>query len=472
MQRRELLAGAAASLAMFHIVPRHVLGGPGFIAPSEKINLAIVGAGGRGRQVLREMMKEQDVRVVAVADPAKSFSLQNFYYKDVGGREPTRELIEKQYQAQDSSFKCATFENFEELLAEQKNVDAVLCGTPDHLHAYVSSKSLAAGKHVYCEKPLTHNIWEARTIAAAARASGLATQMGNQGHSADGMRETCEWIWGGAIGSVREVHTWVSGQRWNPALTTQPTAPGNSAIANHAVPAGLNWDLWQGPRQPRPFDKAYFPVAWRDFWDFGNSNIGDFACHDLDAACWALDLKHPTLIDFAPAGISDGTIGPHGCVGYYHFPANDKRPAVKVTWYDGGLKPPKPDGWPIEQALPNRGMLFVGDDGVLFCGGAGGAPKLVPESRLTDFKKPEPTLKRVANHYRNWLDACKGGDPAGSNFEYGSNLTELALLGALSLRTGSAIRWDAAAMKAIDLPAADTIIKESYRSGWEIPQAG
>ncbi len=203
MQRRKLLAGAAASLTMFHIVPRHVLGGPGFIAPSEKINLAIVGAGGRGRQVLREMMKEPDVRVVAVADPAESFSLQNFYYKDMGGREPTRQLVEKQYQAQDSSFKCATFENFEELLTEQKNVDAVLCGTPDHLHAYVSSKCLAAGKHVYCEKPLTHNIWEARTIAAAAKASGLATQMGNQGHSTAGMRETCEWIWGGAIGSVR-----------------------------------------------------------------------------------------------------------------------------------------------------------------------------------------------------------------------------------------------------------------------------
>ncbi len=465
MQRRQLLKGAAASLAMFHIVPRHVLGGPNHVAPSEKINLAIVGAGGRGRQVLREMMGEADVRVVAVADPAKSFSLENFYYKDVGGREPTRDLVEKHYQPQDSSFKCATFENFEQMLDEQKDLDAILCGTPDHLHAYVSAKSLRAGKHVYCEKPLTHNIWEARTIAAIAKRTGLATQMGNQGHSADGMRETCEWIWSGAIGNVREVHAWVSGARWNPGLTSQPTTPGEQSDA--APPEGLNWDLWQGPREPRPFDAAYFPVAWRDFWDFGNSNIGDFACHDLDAACWALDLKHPTLVDFSGAGVGPG-IGPHGCLGHYHFPANDKRPAVQVTWYDGGLKPDIPEGWPADQALPGRGVLFIGDAGVLFCGGAGGAPKLVPETRMADFKKPAPSLTRVASHHRNWLDACKGGPTAGSHFEYGAQLTELALLGSLSLRTGQPIRWDGPAMKATGLPAADAIIKEGYRSGWEI----
>lgn len=468
MQRRQLLKGAVASVAMFHIVPRHVLGGPNHVAPSERINLAIVGAGGRGRQVLREMMGEADVRVVAVADPAKSFSLQNFYYKDVGGREPTRDLVEQHYQATDRSHNCATYENFEQMLDEQKDLDAILCGTPDHLHAYVSAKSLHAGKHVYCEKPLTHNIWEARTIAALAKQTGLATQMGNQGHSSDGMRETCEWIWAGAIGTVREVHAWSGGNRWNPTLTGQPTTPGGEG--GSPVPDGLNWDLWQGPRQPRPFDSAYVPVAWRDFWDFGNSNIGDFACHDLDAACWALDLVDPTLVDFSGAGAGPG-MGPDGCIGYYHFPANDKRPAVKVTWYDGGLRPPRPAGWPADQPLPGRGVLFVGDEGVLFCGGAGGAPKLVPESRMADFKKPEPTLKRVVSHHRNWLDACKGGEAAGSEFGYGAQLTELAMLGALSLRLGQSIRWNAAEMRATGLPAADAIIKEDYRSGWEIQPA-
>lgn len=461
MKRRELIQSAVAATALFHIVPRHVLGGPKFVPPSEKIHVAIVGAGGRGRQVLKQLLQEKDVQAVAVADPAKSFSLQNFYYKDVGGREPTRDLIEQHYRQNDKNYRCAMYENFEEMLTAESDLDAILCGTPDHLHAYVSAKCLKAGKHVYCEKPLTHNIWEARTVSALAKQTGLATQMGNQGHSTDGMRETCEWIWSGAIGKVREVHAWVNGNRWNPTLVGKPET-------NSPVPDGLNWNLWQGPREPRPFEPAYFPVAWRDFWAYGNSNIGDFACHDLDAACWALDLKNPSVVDFSPAGVCNAEIGPHGCLGRYYFDATGDRPAVVVTWYDGGIKPALPKGWPSGTPLPGRGILFVGDDGVLFCGGAGGAPKLLPESRLAGLKKPEPKIERVASHHRNWLDACKGGSPAGSNFEYGANLTELALLGALSLRTQSRIEWDAEKMVAKGLPAADQIIKESYRSGWGI----
>ncbi len=461
MYRRKLLKAAATATAVFHIVPRHVLGGPNFVPPSEKINLAIVGAGGRGRQVLKLMLQEKDVQAVAVADPAKSFSLQNFYYKDVGGREPTRDLIEQHYRVTDKNYRCSMYENFEELLTAEQDLDAILCGTPDHLHAYVSTKALKAGKHVYCEKPLTHNIWEARTVAELAKKTGLATQMGNQGHSTDGMRETCEWIWSGAIGPVREVHAWVSGHRWNPALTGQPKT-------DTPVPLGLNWNMWLGPREPRPFEPAYFPVAWRDFWAFGNSNIGDFGCHDLDAACWALDLKHPTVIDFSPAGPCNSEIGPHGCIGRYYFPATEARPAVKVTWYDGGLKPEQPAGWPANSPLPGRGVLFLGDDGVLFCGGAGGVPKLLPETRMAEFTPPEQTLERVSSHHRNWLDACKGGSPAGSHFGYGANLTELALLGALSLRTQKRIEWDGEKMEAKGLPEANQIIKESYRSGWEI----
>ena len=262
MQRRTLIKGAAATIAAFHIVPRHVLGGPNHVAPSERVHLAIVGAGGRGRKVLRGMMAEDDVRVVAVADPAKSFSLQDFYYRDIGGREPTREMVEEHYRKDDPAYKCSTYENFEDMLAEEDDLDAILCATPDHLHAYVSSTCLLAGKHVYCEKPLTHNIWEARTIAALAKKTGLATQMGNQGHSEDGMRDTCELIWAGAIGEVQEVRAWVSGHRWNPTLTDRPQT-------GAAIPDGLNWDLWLGPRASREFEPAYFPVAWRDFWAFG-----------------------------------------------------------------------------------------------------------------------------------------------------------------------------------------------------------
>lgn len=462
MRRRTAIKTAIAAVSAFHIVPRHVLGGPNHVAPSETIRLALIGAGGRGRQVLRGMMNETDVQVVAVADPAKSFSLQDFYYRDVGGRVPTQELIEQKYRPEDAGFRCAGYEDFEEMLDTEKDLDAVICGTPDHLHAYVSATCLKAGKHVYCEKPLTHNLWEARTIAQLAAQSGLATQMGNQGHSTDGIRTTCEWLWAGAIGEVQEVRAWVSGHRWNPTLTGRPDN------ADHRPPEDLNWDLWLGPRAERPFNHAYFPVAWRDFWAFGNSNIGDFGCHDLDAACWALDLRHPDIIDFSPAGPCDQEIGPHGCIGYYHFPANDKRGPIRVTWYDGGLKPERPRGWPSGEELPSRGVLFLGSEGALFCGGAGGIPRLLPEGKMNRFSKPDPSLPRVASHARDWLDAIHGKGPAGSNFSYGSNLTELALLGGLSLRLGKRVEWDGENLQAKNAPEASRIIKEEYRKNWEI----
>ena len=455
MQRRQLLSLAVAATA-WHIVPRHVLGGPGYIAPSEKIHLALVGCGGRGRQVLKEMLAEPDVRAVAVADPASEFSTAGYYYRDVGGREPTRALVEKHYQTSEPSFRCSAFADFEQMLQEQKDLDAIVCGTPDHLHAYVSIKALQAGKHVYCEKPLTHNIWEAREVAKVAGQAGLATQMGNQGHSTAGMRQTVELIRAGAIGQVREVKAWVGASRWNPSLAGRPNA--------EPVPEGLNWDLWLGPRAHREFSSAYFPVAWRDFWAFGNSNIGDFACHDLDAACWALDLKAPSLVDFAPAGICNDEIGPHGCIGYYHFPATQERAAVKVTWHDGGIRPEIPNDWPSDQKFPSRGVLFFGDEGVLFCGGAGGVPKLLGDRK---FPTPPETIPRVKSHARDWLDAIAGGPQPASHFGYGAQLTELALLGALSLRTRQAVMWDSLQMRASGNADADKIIREPYRPNWQ-----
>lgn len=461
MKRRNFVSGLAGSAAVFHIVPRHVLGGPNHVPPSEQVNLAIVGAGGRGRRVLRGMMQEPEVRAVAVADPATEFSLQEFYYRDIGGRVPTRNMIEEHYGKQDKQIKCAEYVDFRQMLEDEKDLDAVLCATPDHLHAYVSSKCLSAGKHVYCEKPLTHNIWEAREIAKLAKSTGLATQMGNQGHSTAGIRTTCEWIWAGAIGEVREVKAWVSGHRWNPTLTGKPET-------GASVPDGIDWDLWLGPREPRAFEPAYFPVAWRDFWAFGNSNIGDFGCHDLDAACWALDLTHPSSIEFFPAGPCNEEIGPHGCLGFYEFPSNDKRGRVKVTWHDGGIKPDRPIGWPPGEPLPNRGVLFIGSEGVIFCGGAGAPPKIISQKTRKAFIPPKETIPRVASHARDWLDAIHGKGDAGSNFGYGAKLSELALLGALSLRTGKRIDWDGEAAKAKGNPAADKIIKEGYRAGWEL----
>ncbi len=460
--RRTFLASAASAAAVATLVPRHVLGGPQHVPPSEKVNVALVGAGGQGRTNVRNLFREADAQVIAVADPIAEEDMSEFYYRGMAGREPVRNEIEKHYAERTPNFRCAAYEDFRAMLDKHKAVDAVLCATPDHLHAYVSILSMRAGKHVYCEKPLAHNVWEARQIARVAKKTGAATQLGNNGHSNLGIRQTCEWIWDGAIGTVREVHAWVGASRWNKHLTGLPTdAP--------PVPAGVNWDLWLGPREPHPYHPDYTPVRWRDFWAFGSGGLGDFGCHDLDAACWALDLDAPRSVESLPAGYTDAQIAPHGEMCYYEFGPRGDRPDVRVTWYDGGLKPPCPDEIPEGSSLPGRGVLFVGDKGRMLCDGAGGAPRLLPYERTAEYVKPAEKIPRSKGHHRDWLDACKGGPPASSNFEYGARLTELVLLGVLSLRLRKKVHWEAAAMRARGLPEADALIKETYRKGWEIP---
>ena len=242
--RRRFLQTTATAVAATIVAP-HVLGGPRYVAPSDKVNIALVGAGGQGRTNVRALFQEADAQVIAVADPIEEFSLDAFYYKDLGGRTPVRAEIEKHYAEKTPNYRCADYEDFRVMLEKEPAIDAVLCATPDHLHAYVSVIAMRAGKHVFCEKPLTHNVWEARQVAQVAKASGVATQMGNIGHSNVGIRLTCEWIWDGAIGPVREVHTWVAANRWNKQLTGRPTD-------TPPVPAGVNWDLWIGPRETAP----------------------------------------------------------------------------------------------------------------------------------------------------------------------------------------------------------------------------
>jgi len=462
--RRRFIATASAAAAAT-IVPRHVLGGPGFVAPSDKVNVALIGAGGQGRTNLRALFHEKDCQVIAIADPAEDWDLSAFYYGGRSGRGPVRAEIESTYAATTPNFRCAVYEDFRVMLEKERALDAVLIATPDHLHAYVAILAMKAGKHVYCEKPLTHSVWEARAVARVAAETGVATQMGNQGRSAEGHRLTAEWLRDGAIGAVREVHSW-SGTIGAPTQITRPEGAPDA-------PRGLNWDLWLGPRNPRPFHPAYAPCNWRRFWDFGGGTLPDMAIHNLDPAFNALGLDTPETVEATAIGL-DPDLCVRGVLAHWRFAGNENRGPLSVHWYDGGLRPPTPPG--IDPDDPKQvlgedhnGILFVGERGLITCAGWSGMPRLLPLERHRDYVRPARTLPRVEGHHADWLQACKGGKPASGHFDYGARLTEFIHLGNVALRSRKLLRWDGPAMKATNAPEADQYLRGRYRAGWEIP---
>ena len=460
VSRRHFLRAGATTVAAISLVPRHVLGGPRFVPPSEQVNVAIIGAGGQGRTNTRALLAEPAARVIAVCDPNEQADYDRFYYKGVAGRKPVKAEVEKHYGEKTPGFRCAEYEDFRVMLEKEKAVDAILCATPDHLHAFVCVTAMRQGKHAYCEKPLSHNIWEARLMARVARETGVATQLGNQGHSGEGIRQTCEWLWDGAIGTVREVHAWSSAAKWF-RNTGRPTE-------TPPVPAGMNWDLWLGPREARPYHPTYAPVTWRSYWAFGTGTIGDFICHNLDPAVWALDLKAPLTIEACSSGLDAETL-PISAIYRYQFGQRGQYPPLKVVWYEGGLYPERPAELEDDEVLGGgaNGILFLGDKGSMMCAGWGGAPRLIPTAKMDAYKRPTPTLPRSKGHHRDWLEACKGGKPASSNFDYGARITEIGLLGHVALRTGKRLVWDYDNMKVKNAPEAERFLKETYRPGWE-----
>ena len=462
--RRQFL-GVAAAAAAFTIVPRHVLGGARFVPPSEKVNVAIIGAGGQGRTNARQLLQERDAQIVAICDVAEKTDLSPFYYQGFGGRQAVKAEVEKHYGEKTPGFHCTEYEDFRVMLEKEKALDAILCATPDHNHAVVSIAAMKLGKHVYCEKPLTHNVWEARQVAKVAKETGVATQMGNQGHSGEGIRQTCEWLGDGAIGPVREVHAWSDTGQW----IRTPGRPRETP----PVPAGLNWDLWLGPREARPYHPSYAPYNWRGWWAFGTGAIGDMACHNIDPAVWALKLEHPLRVEATSSGIDDEVASLHGGTHRYDFGPRGDLPAVTMTWYDGGLRPPTPAG--IDPTDPKQrlgeggnGIMFLGAKGILTCGGWAGMPRLLPLSLHHEYKRPGKTLPRSKGHHADWLAACKGAAPASGNFEYSARLTELVLLGTVALRTQETLDWDGPNMRATNTSKAEPFLKESSRPGWEI----
>ncbi len=438
ISRRSFVAGAASAIAGFTIVPRYVLGGAGFKSPSEKLNIAAVGIGGQGKENVKACEGEN---IVALCDVDWNFAGRVF-----------------------SNYpNAAKYKDFHRMLEKQKDIDAVIVATPDHTHATIAMMAVRMGKHVYVQKPLTWSIDEARKLTEAAREHKVATQMGNQGHSSEEIRVLCEMIWAGAIGDIREVHAWTDRPQWLQGIARPTDTP--------PVPEGLDWNLWLGPAPTRPYHPYYHPFAWRGWMDFGTGALGDMGCHIIDHAFWALKLGHPTSVEACASQrvVKDWQIlenkdtYPDASIVRYEFPARGTMPPVKLTWYDGGLKPPRPAELEKERNLPANGVIFIGDKGVIMDG------RLIPDSKMTDLPRPPKTIPRITGtHEQNWIDACKGGPPACSNFDYAGPLTEVVLLGNIAVRTEGQLEWDGANMKITNNPQANELLRRNYRDGWTL----
>jgi predicted dehydrogenase len=461
--RRQLIGRAAGAAAAFTIVPRYVLGGAKFVAPSEKVNIAIIGCGGQGRTNAQGLFGEKDAQIVAVADPRDQADYSQWYYGGIAGRLPVKAEVEKHYSQQNPQFRCKDYIDFRELLDNEKNIDAILCATPDHWHAFVTVTAIRRGKHVYCEKPLTHNIYEARMVAQAAKEAGVATQMGNQGRSDEGNQLTCEMIWDGAIGAVREVHAWSAAGGWTSGRGRPKDTP--------EVPQGFDWQLWLGPKADRPYHPAYAPYNWRGWWEFGTGCVGDMSVHNLDPAFAALKLGHPISVEAVQTDFVDAeVIGGNNHVVWEFGPAEGRGP-VTVHWYDGSLRPPRPaDLEPSRRVVGegDNGILIVGSKGTIMGGGWSKSPRIIPESKMQAYGRPPRSLPRSRGHHRNWLDACKGGPQAVSDFSYGARLTEFVLLGDVAIRAGKKILWDGPIMKVTNAPEAQRFVQEPYRPAFDL----
>src|SRR5690606_17883457 len=438
--RRQFVKSAAAVGAAFHIVPRHVLG-RGFTAPSDTVRLAAIGIGGKGESDITGIVRA-GASVAALCDVDWRAGAKSF------GRFPD----------------ARRFKDFREMFDTMANdIDAVSVSTPDHTHAVATIAALRLGKPVFCQKPLTRTLGEVRKVMAEAQRTGLATQMGNQGHAGEGTRVISEWYEAGAIGEIREIHYWSNRPIW-PQGIDRPTE------AHNPHPT-FDWNLWLGPAPERPYNPAYAPFRWRGWWDFGTGALGDIACHAMDAAFWTLDLGFPSRIAAESTGLYREA-APKASRIEYDFPAKGTRPAVKVLWRDGGILPPRPPQVAADAKWPpsmEGGQLWIGDAGALVAGIYGQNPRLLDEKRQAEVTAtPLPvTYPRTEGVYKEWIAAAKAGGQPGSNFAgHSGPLTEMVLLGNLAVRLARPIELDPAtgAVRSPEVPA--ELITPAYREGW------
>jgi predicted dehydrogenase len=443
--RRAFLKTSAVAVAAFQIVPRHVLCGAGAISPNDKLNIASIGAGGRAEEDLAELKGEN---IVALCDPDARRAASSF------AKFP----------------KAKRFQDFRVMLEEQKDIDAVLVATPDHIHAVAAMAAIKRGKHVYCEKPLTRTIHEARELARAAKEAKVATQMGNQGMAFEGNRLMNEWLWDGAIGPVREVHVWSDRPTHRGKLPLWWPQGVDRPKDTPAVPEGLNWDLWLGPAPLRPYHPDYVPFKWRGWWDFGTGGIGDMGIHNLAPVFPALKLEAPISVHASSTPVYPDSV-PVACIVHFEFAARGGLPPVQVHWYDGGLLPARPAEMDEGEDLDAEdGIIFVGEKGKMLSQGWGGERvRLLPQAFHKAYQRPPKTLPRSIGHHQEWIKACKTGSPTMSNFTFASLVTETVLLGSLCVRRGGEkLRWDSGNMKFTNMPEANQLLHYEYRKGWEL----
>lgn len=456
--RRSFLQRSAATVATFSIVPGYVLGTRGQTPPSGKLNIAAIGIGGMGRNNIKKCAVNENIVALCDVDAGERASKISALYP-----------------------RAVKYRDYREMLDKQKDIDALIIATPDHTHAVIGMAAMKAGKHVYIQKPLAHSLHEVRVLTEAARQYKVVTQMGNQGHSNDGTRQICEWIWGGAIGAVKEVHAWTNRPVWPQGIEVErPTD-------TPPVPETLDWDQWIGPAPMRPYHPTYAPNAWRAWWDFGTGSLGDLGCHVLDPVFWALKLGQPVSIEgnisaywegFWKKTVPKNETYPRSSIVRYKFPARGDMSPVTLTWWDGGLMPPRPEELEEGKRMGDAdgGALFLGDKGTLMCGCYGLEPRLIPEKRMKEFKQPAPTIDRIPGgqdgHELDWVRACKegkGGKPASSNFDYSGPLSEMVLLGNLAVRyPDQRLLWDGPNMKVTNDEDADAYVRRKYRAGWSL----
>jgi predicted dehydrogenase len=518
--------GAAVAGTSFMIVPRHVLG-QGMTPPSDLVNIASIGIGGRGGQVTQNLMTQNIVAVcdvdVALLESRlatwrnSAFPLTGPTQPGQGGgrgqgagsgqptgptwtnfglskaqeaanasraQEPTQQVLRR--FVSDQIPRMARYRDYREMLEKQKDIDAVMIATPDHMHAVIASAAMSLGKHVYVEKPLCWSVHEARHLARRAAETRVVTQMGNQGHSQDGARRGQEYLLSGVLGEIREVHVWTNRplafwpqgvprpavastipQTWNnTALTTRLA---NAMAGQYPVPDTLSWDLFLGVAPFVDYHPVYHPFNWRGWVDWGQGALGDMGAHLIDHPVWGLKLGLPTVIETQSTPFN-GASYPSATTTYYEFPARAGMPPVKMVWYDGGLLPPRPEELGDRRLDPGGGVLYIGTRGKMLQDTYGANPRLLPIELHNSYGPPREQLPRIPHqsHEMNWVNALRGREEISCPFSYAAHLTEIMLLGVAALRANAKLHYDGSAMRITNHPAANDLLTREYRGGYSL----